>query len=138
MIVISGGFDPLHVGHLNMFKEASKLGPVTVILNRDDYLIHKKGKVFMPWDERRQILKALRYVKHVIPPLDKDHTVKESLRVLKPKVFVNGGDVTPKITPEEEVCRELGIKLMYNVGKKVTDTHSSSQILEKYHKNSQK
>ena len=57
-VVVSGGFDPIHVGHLRMFQEAAKLGSLTVVINTDDWLLRKKNYVFMPWEERAEIISA--------------------------------------------------------------------------------
>lgn len=124
VVAVSGGFDPLHIGHIRMFQEAKKLGDkLVVILNNDDWLAHKKGFVFMHEGERKEILEAIRGVDEVIitdhKPHDEDRSVCRALRQLKPNIFANGGDRHPAGDPvlEVELCKELGIKIVYNVGR---------------------
>ena len=82
--IVSGGFDPIHVGHIELFERARELSDeLWVILNTDDFLTNKKGKPFMPFEERRKILKSLRVVDVVIPCIDKDQTVCKTLKKLK-------------------------------------------------------
>ena len=59
-IMVSGGFDPIHIGHVRMIREASKYGEVIVVANSDEWLFRKKGYVFMKWEERAEIIKAIR------------------------------------------------------------------------------
>jgi D-beta-D-heptose 7-phosphate kinase/D-beta-D-heptose 1-phosphate adenosyltransferase len=117
-VAVSGGFDPLHVGHVRMIQEARRLGTrLVVIVNDDEFLLRKKGYVFMPLAERMEILRALRDVDDVVAAVDKDQTVRETLRQVKPDVFANGGDRRAEADiPEAEVCSELGIDLVFNVG----------------------
>ena len=121
-IVVSGGFDPIHVGHLKMFKEASELAPkLIVIVNNDNFLIEKKGYVFMPIAERMEIIQGFDVVDIVVESMDKDLTVCKTLKWLAKKenvkIFANGGDRnnTDSI-PEADVCRENNIAMKFNVG----------------------
>ena len=121
-IVVSGGFDPIHVGHLRMFKEASELAPkLIVIVNNDNFLIEKKGYVFMSIAERIEIIEGFSVVDMVVESVDKDLTVCETLQWLTKKenviIFANGGDrnSTDSI-PEADVCRENKIAMKFNVG----------------------
>mgnify|MGYP003628108040 FL=1 len=116
IIVVSGGFDPIHVGHLRMMKEAANHGKLTVIINSDDWLKRKKGYIFMPFEERAEIISELTCVDKVVMAKDDDRTVCESLRELQPDIFANGGDRGANTTPESRLCKELGIELMYDVG----------------------
>lgn len=123
VVAVSGGFDPLHIGHIRMFQKAKKLGDeLVVILNNDHWLADKKGKPFMPGVERREIIKAIKSVDRVVltdhTPKDPDRSVCRALRKIKPHIFANGGDRKPDgdPVPEVELCKELGIKLVYNVG----------------------
>ena len=116
IVMISGGFDPLHIGHLNMIEAAAELGRVYVALNSDDWLLRKKGYRVMPWGERARILKALRLVTDVIPVNDDDGTVCQALYHLHPHVFANGGDRTTAEPREAAVCKSLGIRQVFNVG----------------------
>tara|TARA_R110000744_G_scaffold143270_1_gene255099 strand:+ start:1657 stop:2115 length:459 start_codon:yes stop_codon:yes gene_type:complete len=116
IIVVSGGFDPIHIGHLRMMKEAANHGKLTVIINSDDWLKRKKGYVFMPFEERAELISELSCVNNVVMAKDDDRTVCESLRELQPDIFANGGDRGANTTPEARLCKELGIELMYDVG----------------------
>ena len=115
-IMISGGFDPIHIGHIEMIKEASRLGHVIVVINSDDWLKRKKGYVFMPYDERAAILSSIVGVTLVSSVDDKDGTVCEAIRRLQPDVFANGGDRGHNNTPEVELCEHLDVQLMWGIG----------------------
>ena len=115
-IVVSGGFDPIHVGHVRMIQEASVFGEVIVILNSDDWLIEKKGYTFMPFEERSEILMSIKGVTKVVPTIDLDNTVCETLRQLKPTYFANGGDRKEGNVPEENVCKRESIIMLWGVG----------------------
>jgi len=115
-ICVSGGFDPVHIGHLRMMQEASKYGDVIAIVNSDKWLMRKKGYIFMPFKERCEIIKGFRGVASTSYVNDKDNTVCEALRRLKPDYFANGGDRKTDNTPEMDVCNELGIEMLWNVG----------------------
>lgn len=116
-VAVSGGFDPIHIGHIRMFKEARKLGDkLIVILNSDKFLKEKKGFVFMPFKERKEIIESIRYVDEVTPCFDKDNTVCNTLSSLKPDVFANGGDRKEGNVPEKPVCDKYNIEMVYNVG----------------------
>lgn len=116
-VVISGGFDPIHIGHMRLIQEASKLGALTVILNTDKFLKTKKGFVFMSLKERMEILRGIKGVSFVIPSIDKDMTVRKTLKIVKPDIFANGGDRTTELSiPEAKVCKKIGCKMMFNIG----------------------
>lgn len=116
LVALSGGFDPLHAGHLEMINNAAKIGNVVVILNTDEWLIRKKGFVFQSFQDRRAILINLVGVTYISKAKDKNNTVEETLRDLRPDIFVNGGDRKEDNTPEMDVCKELGIEMRFNVG----------------------
>ena len=115
-IMVSGGFDPLHIGHLRMIKEAAKYGKVIVVANSDAWLLRKKGYIFMPWTERKEIIEGYAEVDRVEAVDDSDGSVCEAIRRLRPTYFANGGDRTNKNTPEMAVCDELGITMLWEVG----------------------
>ena len=115
-IVVSGGFDPLHVGHLRMMQEASQHGNLTVIINSDEWLLQKKGYVFMPWEERAEIIGAYDFVNEIIEAKDDDRTVVASLKEIRPDIFANGGDRENTNTPEARFCRENNIEMIWGVG----------------------
>ena len=135
-IAVSGGFDPIHVGHVRMILDAAQYGDVTVILNSDEWLIEKKGYKFMPWEERAEIIRSIKGVVNVVNTLyDTDGSVCNTLRNLKRDIgldyFANGGDRYESNTPEMEVCNELGIGLLWNVGG--GKIQSSSTLVENSH-----
>ncbi len=113
-IVISGGFDPIHPGHIHMIESAREYGEVHIVANSDDWLIRKKGRFYQPWVDRKKILEA--YTPHIHAVDDSDGTVCEALRRIKPDYFGNGGDRTNDNTPELDVCRELGIEPVFGLG----------------------
>lgn len=115
-IMVSGGFDPIHIGHVRMILEAAKYGEVIVVANSDDWLMRKKGYIFMPWEERAEIIESIRGVVRVETVDDSDGTVCEALKRIKPDIFANGGDRKGNNTPEVALCEELNIGLVWNVG----------------------
>ena len=135
-VVVSGGFDPVHVGHLDMLEEARNLGShLTVILNSDRFLLEKKGFIFMPFKERKKILLGFSCVDRVERCIDQDDTVCETLNVLKSKdmvdIFANGGDRKNKDDiPEYEICKKLGIAMSFNIGG--GKIQSSSDLVNKF------
>jgi cytidyltransferase-like protein len=116
LIAVSGGFDPVHIGHVRMIQAASKFGDVVVICNSDPWLRRKKGYVFMPFEERAEIIKAFTGVKGVIEAKDDDGTVCETLTELLPDIFANGGDRYNSNTPETQTCKKYAIEMMWSVG----------------------
>ena len=128
-VVVSGGFDPVHIGHVRMILGAAEYGDVIVVANSDSWLYRKKGFVFMPWDQRKEILEALKGVVRVEWVDDRDETVCEALRRLKPTYFANGGDRKDNNVPEVAVCQELGIEMVWNVGGGKVE--SSSDLVNK-------
>ena len=115
-ICVSGGFDPVHIGHLRMIQEASEYGHVIAIVNSDAWLMRKKGYIFMPFEERCEILEGFAATGETTNVDDKDGTVCEALRRIKPDYFANGGDRKTNNTPEMDVCEELGIEMLWGVG----------------------
>lgn len=140
-VAVSGGFDPIHIGHVEMIEEAKALGDkLIVIVNNDNWLKLKKGFAFMPESERLAIVKALRAVDEVMltehTAEDTDMSVCRELEKLKPDIFANGGDRKPDgvPVPEVELCERLGIKMVYNVGKS-GKIQSSSELVKKAKEN---
>lgn len=139
IVAVSGGFDPVHIGHIRMFEAARRLGDeLVVILNNDNWLRKKKGYVFMEQEERKEILEALRAVDRVMftkhGPDAEDMSVCAELRALKPDIFANGGDRKQDNVPEVAVCAEIGSEMVFNVGHG-GKVQSSSWLVDKHRKN---
>lgn len=121
IVAVSGGFDPIHVGHIRMLKEARQMGgKLIVILNNDNWLTKKKGYVFIPQNERKEILEAITYVDEVIitqhPINPSDMSVCKELEMIHPAIFANGGDRVLENIPEVETCKRIGCEMFFNVG----------------------
>ena len=125
IIIVSGGFDPVHKGHIRMFREAANLGAQVVVgLNSDEWLTRKKGKPFMSFEERKEILEGFKYVTQVISFDDSDDTASDVIRrvddIYKGQdvkiFFANGGDRTTDNVPEMDVCRELKVTMLWGIG----------------------
>lgn len=127
-VCTSGYFNPLHKGHLALFRGAKKLGQLTVIVNNDEQVALKGSVPFMDQNERMEIVSAIKYVDHTVLSLDKDRTVIETLKYIKPDIFVKGGDSTYDNVPEIEICNKLGIEIIFLPDKKI---QSSSWLKEK-------
>ena len=135
VVAISGGFDPIHSGHIDYIREARKFGKLLVILNTDKWLIEKKGNYFMDYETRKYILENIKGIWKVVPQIDEDMSVSKSLEYYKPDIFAKGGDRGPDNIPEYETCKQLGIEMKFNVGKdpvKGSKYQSSSWILERW------
>jgi len=129
IVCVSGYFDPIHIGHIEYFKQSKKIGTkLLVIVNNDDQATLKKGKPFMPMEERIQIIKELRCVDYVVPSIDEDRTVCKTIEFLEPRphFFCNGGDQNNNTIPETGICNKLGIELRDGFGEKV---QSSSWLI---------
>jgi len=120
IVLITGGFDPLHSGHIAYIKEAATLGDYLVVgLNSDEWLARKKGRSFMPWEERAEVLVHLQMVDRVINFDDNDNTAIDAIRKvvgLFPRseiIFANGGDRTQENIPEMSVA---DVKFVFGVG----------------------
>ena len=143
VVLVTGGFDPLHSGHLAYFKAARELGDKLIVgINSDMWLERKKGKNFLPLNERYEIVSALKYVDNCILFNDEDDTAIEAIRnviMLYPFdriIFANGGDRTEGNVPEEGVFMlfpDKDIVFEYGVGG-VDKKNSSSWILQKWKK----
>ena len=116
IVAVSGGLDPAHIGHYLMLEKASTFGDVVVMLNSDEWLLRKKGYVFMPFEERKYILECCKFVHKVVAIDDSDDTACKGLIALRPDYFANGGDRESGNTPEGAVCREFDIEMLWGVG----------------------
>jgi|TARA_R100001480_G_scaffold18730_2_gene28215 D-beta-D-heptose 7-phosphate kinase/D-beta-D-heptose 1-phosphate adenosyltransferase len=115
-VMVSGGFDPVHAGHIRMILDAGKWGDVIVVANSDRWLFEKKGFNFMDFEQRAEILNAIKGVILVDSVDDTDGTVCEAIRRHKPTYFANGGDRGRDNTPEQTVCEELGVEMLWSIG----------------------
>jgi len=137
VIVVTGGFDPLHSGHIAYFKSAAELGGTLVVgLNSDEWLINKKGKYFMTWDERAAIISELRCVDRVIAFDDSDKTaidaIRQTLKIYPNSkvVFANGGDRGKDNIPEMQF-ESPRVEYVFGVGGS-DKKNSSSWILQSW------
>ena len=137
IILISGGFDPIHSGHIKLINDANKYGDVIVLLNSDQWLRNKKGKEFLSFDERKIIMKNIKGVIDVIEFDDSDKTcidgIKKAKSLYKNNIikFANGGDRNNETTPEKEFCDKNDIETLFGIGGN-DKSNSSSWILKKW------
>ncbi len=137
--LVSGGFDPVHIGHLRMFKDAKKLAKkVIVLLNNDDWLIKKKGKPFMSQEQRKEILEEFESISKVIVQKSSEKSSSSAIKefaIKNPKksiCYCNGGDRSNiKNIREAVICKKLDIKLEFGVGGK-NKIESSSELSKNY------
>ena len=133
-VMVSGGFDPIHIGHVRLFEEARKLGDkLVVVINNDQWLKDKKGFAFMPQQERKEIIAKFPFVDKVVvtshspkDPKDAYHRgVSRELEKIRPDIFANGGDRDKKNAADPKsslywdikTCKKLGIKMVFGVGR---------------------
>lgn len=138
IVIVSGGFDPIHAGHVKMLKEASSWGRVVIALNSDGWLIRKKGFVFMPYFQRAELLRAMGYGVGSVD--DSDGTVCNAIESIAGShdelrrhgriFFANGGDRIMDNTPEVGLCKRLGIRLLFGMGGEKEGSSSSLCGLE--------
>lgn len=140
-LLITGGFDPIHSGHLNAFNKAANLGRVVVGLNSDNWLVRKKGAFLLPYKERSAVITNLATVYDVLPSWDDEDgsacgAIRQFYSMYKdsktPLMFVNGGDRVPSGANEQEfnLCTSLGIVSAFGLGG--GKTASSSNFLADY------
>lgn len=133
-VIVSGYFNPLHGGHLDMIEEAAKMGDsLLVIVNNDRQQILKKGKIILDEANRLRLIRALKGVDQVVLSIDEDPTIIKTLELVAGQhpgdqlIFANGGDRdSEKEIPEAEVCREYGIEMRFDAGEGKPD--SSTRI----------
>ena len=127
VIIVSGGFDPVHKGHIRMFREAANLGHQVIIgLNSDEWLSRKKGKPFMKWEERAEILESCKFINQVISFDDSDDTASDSIKKVFDMYsadssdyniyFANGGDRGKGNVPELDTCKDLNVVMLWGIG----------------------
>lgn len=128
-VCTSGYYNPVHIGHIKLLEEAAKLGDWLVVIVNNDVQVGLKGsKPFMNETERCDIIRSIKYVDEVILSIDVDKTINKTLRMIKPNIFVKGGDSTPLNVPEQQTCNEIGCSIVYDVG---GDKIQSSSWLKK-------
>jgi cytidyltransferase-like protein len=140
IIITSGYFDPIHIGHIEYFKLSKKLcnnnGKLIVILNNDYQCKLKKGKAFMSQEEKKKILKELKSIDEVFISIDKDRTVCESIKAIAKKykgekiIFSKGGNRFAFEIPEAGVCKDLGIKIIDGLGEKIQSSSNLTGLKE--------
>lgn len=146
IVMVSGGFDPIHPGHVRLFNEAKKLGDkLVVVINNDYWIKKKKGFGFMSAKDRAEVISAFRSVDRVVISSHKknpiDMSVSEELKKIRPHIFANGGDRNEKdaknphsyLYKDVELCKRLNIEMIFNVGRG-GKIRSSSELLNNYTK----
>jgi len=129
LVVASGYFDPLHVGHLEYLELAKKLGDkLIVIVNSDIQAKLKKGKSFMNEQDRMKIVLSIKWVDDVFLSIDTDESQCKSLEKIKPNFFVNGGDRKNNEIPEANICKKLNIKIIDGLGEKIRSSSNFTGI----------
>lgn len=136
VVAVSGGWDPIHIGHIRLLQESKELGDkLVVIINNDNWLKKKKGFVFMSQEERKEVIEAIRGVDEVVltkHPLEpEDMSVCSELKSIRPHIFANGGDRKEDNVPEVMMCKEMGCDLVFNIGHG-GKVQSSSWLVEKF------
>ena len=139
IVLITGGFDPLHSGHIAYINSARELGDSLIVgVNSDEWLRRKKGQEFMPWEERATIISALHNVDRVINFDDSDNSAKDAIRKVRSIyptaqiIFANGGDRTKENIPEMDLLQEmLHLDFVFGVGGE-DKKNSSSWILQEW------
>jgi len=137
IVLITGGFDPLHSGHIAYFKAAKTLGDILIVgLNSDDWLVRKKGAAFMPWNERLCVINNLSMVDEVFTFDDDDGSAKHFIQQTRAHypdaelIFANGGDRTKDNIPEMDVV-DCNLSFAFGVGGE-NKMNSSSWILQEW------
>lgn len=129
LVMVSGGFDPIHKGHIRYIEEASHYGDVIVALNSDEWLKRKKGFVYMSFEDRKEILQSNKNVHMVTEVDDSDGSVCKAISQYVPDIFANGGDRFEDNIPEKKLCQDLDINMIFNVGGDKVE--SSSEIVKR-------
>lgn len=137
--VVSGYFNPLHVGHLRMMRDAKRLGDIlVVIVNNDEQQVLKKGRVIIPEQHRCEIVSSIKFVDRTVLSIDLDGSVRSTLASLRKEypddtlIFANGGDRQDAGSiAESEVCRGLGIEIKFGIGGHYK-ADASSRIIEAF------
>lgn len=138
--IVSGGFDPIHEGHIEMIKaSAAASDGVIVLVNSDEWLIRKKGKNFQNFKTRKAICENLKGVIEAMAFDDGDNSASDGIRKVRAKypndhlVFANGGDRGAGNIREDDVCKECQVDMAFGIGGD-NKANSSSWILENWQK----
>ena len=122
IVLVTGGFDPVHRGHIEYIKAAASLGDILIIgLNSDAWLGRKKGKPFMSWEDRLSVVSNIKQVEQVISFDDSDGSAKDAIAIVRKRypvshvVFANGGDRTKTNIPEMDI-KDTNISFVFGVG----------------------
>jgi cytidyltransferase-like protein len=119
IVATSGGYDPIHPGHISCIIDSKKYGDtLVVIVNGDHFLTAKKGRPFQNLETRSLIVSGIAGVDYVLPfEIKDDSTVNKALEAIRPDIFTKGGDrVDEKTLPEWNTCKKNGIKIVFGVG----------------------
>lgn len=116
IVVVSGGFDPIKIGHMRLLNGARHFGKLVIILNSDKWILRNKGILINKWQDRKEILMAIEYVSDVVSVNDDDDTVCEAILKIKPAMFANGGKRGKENTAEKKLCKELDICMLWGIG----------------------
>lgn len=143
IVLVTGGFDPVHRGHIEYIKAAASLGDILIIgLNSDDWLGRKKGKPFMNWEDRLSVVSSIKQVEEVVSFDDSDGSAKDAIKVVRKRypvshiVFANGGDRTKSNIPEMDT-EDKNVSFVFGVGGE-DKLNSSSWIISKWTKEQNK
>ena len=129
IVAASGYFNPLHKGHVEYLEKAKKLGDKLIVIVNNDFQVKLKGtQEFMSEDERLLIVRSLACVDSAVLAVDKDPTVCETIKIIRPHVFAKGGDRYTYEIPESKICHEYGIAIVDGLGDKI---QSSSWLLNR-------
>lgn len=137
IVLATGGFDPLHSGHISYLREARSLGDRLIVgVNTDPWLVRKKGRAFMPWHERAEVVQNLVFVDDIVEYNDDDNSSRDAIIQVRKRypqaeiIFVNGGDRTDKNIPEMDI-NDGNLKFVFGIGG-FNKANSSSWILEEW------
>jgi cytidyltransferase-like protein len=137
IVIVTGGFDPIHSGHIDYINAAKVLGDILVVgVNSDDWLVRKKGKAFLPQIERLTIMDNIKNVDMTIVFDDSDNSAKDAILKVRNTfpddkiIFANGGDRTPENIPEMDIIDD-NLEFMFSVGGRFKK-NSSSWILQQW------
>ena len=141
ILLTSLGADPPHVGHIRLLLDSAKISQdagtlFIVLVNDDEFLMRKKGFVFMPLAERMEVIAAIRGVDYVAPWSSPTQFVDEAIRLIKPKYFTKGGDRSSPAQIalcELQACNEVGCEILYGIGGS-EKVQSSSELVRKYNR----